>query len=141
MTPGGRTWFARICSTFFLTASIVGVVWPPYRIRTIPWTTSSSSSFPTIPIRGWAPSETVATSRTRTGTPFPAWTTTSRMSSRPRISPRPRTVYDCSPSVTRWPPTFTFAFWIAEVSWERESPCPRSRDGSTSTWNCFVSPP
>ena len=70
----------------------VALVSPPYFMRIVPWTTSSSASRPTLPSLGAPPIDTLATSRTRTGMPFCSTTTTSSMSFREPIKPIPRMV-------------------------------------------------
>ncbi len=69
----------------------------PFRISTMPVTTSSSLSCPSIPWRGTAPTVTCATSLTRIGVPPREATTTLPMSSADRSKPMPRTRYCCAP--------------------------------------------
>ena len=49
------------------------------------------------------------------------------MSFSERMMPMPRTSYDCSPIVSRWPPTFWLAFDSALTSWVSVTPCPLRR--------------
>ena len=67
----------------------------PFRIRTMPVATSSSSSCPTRPWRGTALTTTCATSPTRIGVPSREATTMSSMSLADRSRPMPRTRYCC----------------------------------------------
>ena len=121
-TPGGRMPAASILATSAFTASIEGVLFSPRRIRTMPWTMSSSSFMPAMPSRGWWPMVTVAMSLTRTGAP-PTWVSTvPLMSSTSRIRPTARTTADWPPMATRLPPTLRLLSLRVLTTFDRVRP-------------------
>ena len=112
-------------------------------MRTMPCTTSGSSSWPTMPRRGACADRHVghvahADRRALLLGDDDVLDVVRAI----RMRPMPRTLNDCSPMVRRCPPTF----WLrvrdgASMSCASVTPWPRSRKGSTSTWYCLVSPP
>ena len=83
-----------------LTALSTTLGFSPLRITTMPVTTSSSRSWPTVPKGGTAPIFTWATSRTRMGVLPRVATTMLPMSSADLSRPRPRIAYCCAPCAT-----------------------------------------
>ena len=96
-------------STSFSTARRVGRVSAPRRISTMPWTMSSSSSWPATPSRGSLPTVMVATSETSTGEPSRTVSMVWPISSMVRIWPTLRITADCGPRLTVLAPTLMLA--------------------------------
>ena len=138
--PSGRD--ASTSASFAFTRSMVARAFSPKRMTTIPPTTSPRPSRSATPRRTSGAVRTVATSRTRTGTPWSdERTTTSPMSSMPCRYPSPRIMYSRSASSRTMAPTSSLAPLRASMTWVTGIPKPRSFAGSTMTSYARSYPP
>ncbi len=132
-TPSGSTPLALIFSTSACTARMVGMLLSPRCISTMPWTMSSLSSWPAMPRRGRKPIFTSATSLMNTGAAWLGETSTFSICAGVWIRPTPRTMADCGPKSTVWPPTLTLLLLMASSTFCRFRPWARRRRLSTTT--------